>query len=1029
MDMAAGQAIALDSSNNTLFTDVFSGIEEVWGTEYNDTIYGSTTSRELGGEGGDDSLVGGENSDFTERFSGGAGNDTMDGGSFDGDSPGNQVNYEEYDGGNGVSVSVNYTYSGGSGTYSSSATDTFGDSDTLKNIDQFYLSDNADQITITIDDQDDGSDMRWYVWGNEGADTITGTAGENVWAMYLDDDGGVSADLSAGTVVDGWGNTDVLSNIEAVSGSSFSDALTGSSDNDGFFGTGSDDTIDGGGGDYDWLSYGWVGYNTSVWKVMIDLDSGQAIGYDGIDAAQFTDSFSNIEIALGTEGDDTILGSSTSRILDGEGGNDSLVGGVNSGFGETLIGGEGDDTLDGGNWEMKNARNYADYSDDSSGIDLFIDYTWSGGSDSYYGEVTDGWGNTDTLDNIDRIIGSDYADNFSIQINDYDGDLTTRFYVWGGDGADTITGTSGERVRVMYNDADGAVDIDLLAGQANDDGFGNIDVLTNINAVGGSDYNDVIAGSTNNEGFFASLGNDTIDGDDGDWDWVVYDSFYDDDSDLQGGVDIDLSAGTAKAYNSSSTLTFTDSLSNIEGAYGSSYNDTITGSSTTRELGGEGGDDYIVGNSQNANSFTEYLNGGEGDDTIDGGNFSDDNSYRANNQIEYDWSDTGAGVDVDIDYTRSGGTSTYTGTAIDPYGDTDTLIDIDRFNLTSYDDSISITVDDQDGDSNIRWYIYSTDGSDDYTGTLGERVRLLYLDDPGNVTVDLSAGTATDGWGNTDSLTTIPQVSGSNDGNDTLIGSSADEGLIGSLGSDSMDGGDGYDWTDYSWISIGDDDFSYVEIDLATNDAKGYDSTSTLIFTDTLENFEEAWGSSGNDYVAGDANDNYIGGNDGNDTLNGGAGGMDTLRGDWNGSGQDTFQIIDSSTYDVIADFSFTDSDIIQIDETQLGFTAYGYNEFTQASSASQVYAMDYQVIAVTDYASSDWSDVSSVLNSSLYYVDAYDQESYFIVSNNEDSRAYYWEGDTNSDSAVSDSELHLGVEMDGIADLGDMTDAHVEIV
>ena len=46
---------------------------------------------------------------------------------------------------------------------------------------------------------------------------------------------------------------------------------------------------------------------------MIDLANGETIGYDNGDSQQFSDTFSNIEQGWGSTGNDTILGSTTSR--------------------------------------------------------------------------------------------------------------------------------------------------------------------------------------------------------------------------------------------------------------------------------------------------------------------------------------------------------------------------------------------------------------------------------------------------------------------------------------------------------------------------------------------------------------------------------------------------------------------------------------------------------------------------------------------------------------------------------------------
>ncbi|MDZ7665896.1 MAG: hypothetical protein U5K27_11325 [Desulfotignum sp.] len=76
----------------------------------------------------------------------------------------------------------------------------------------------------------------------------------------------------------------------------------------------------------------------------------------------------------------------------------------------------------------------------------------------------------------------------------------------------------------------------------------------------------------------------------------------------------------------------------------------------------------------------------------------------------------------------------------------------------------------------------------------------MYLDDPGDVTVDLGRQELQqmDG-GISDTLNDIHVASGSHFGNDTLTGSSATTGFLGTRGDDMISGVDGY----YNWISYG----------------------------------------------------------------------------------------------------------------------------------------------------------------------------------------------------------------------------------
>ncbi|MCG8620330.1 MAG: hypothetical protein MI802_29265, partial [Desulfobacterales bacterium] len=1051
VDLGAGTVTGYDTDDNELFVDTLVGIENVIGGEYDDSILGDASANRLEGDPGNDTLDGAGGADTisgntgNDTIIGGDGNDSLDGGDgidtlvggegddyIDGGNwqMKNARNYVDYsDDPAAIDLTIDYTWSGGNASYFGEVTDGWNNTDTLNDIDRIFGSGHDDNFSIQINDYDGDLTTRFYVWTGDGADTVTGTAGERVRVMYSDVENAVNVNLADGEASnDGYGNVDILTDIQAVGGSDFNDTLTGSTNGEGFFGSLGNDTIDGGDGS-EWIVYDSFYSDDSDLQggVELDFSVGTAKAYDSSDNLTFTDTISNIESGYGSAYNDTIIGGSNTTELGGEGGDDSIVGNTTNGdsFTEYFQADEGNDTIDGGNFGDF-ARNRLDFSwnDTGTGVSVDIDYTHSNGSGTYTGTATDQYGDTDTLYDLDRFYLTDYADQVTITVDDQDDGSDTRWYIWGNDGADTLTGTGGERVRAMYLDDPGGVNIDLSTGTAID-GWGNTDTLSDINTVSGSAHEDTLTGSSDTDGFFGSLSDDTIDGGANDYDWLSY-GWIDYNSTVE-KVMIDLANGEAVGYDSSDTAQFTDSFSNIEQGWGTDGNDTILGSTTSRYLGGEEGDDSLVGGENSG--FTEIFIGGEGYDTIDGGSFNADGHSR--NKVDYGWEDGGNGVMVDINYYYSGGSGSYSGSATDTYGGEDALIDIDRFNLAEHNDTITITIDDYDDAANNRWHIYGNDGADSITGTAGERVRVFHLDDPGGVTVDLAAGTAVDGWGNTDTLVDIYAASGANDYDDSVTGSSSDDLIIGSTGSDTLDGGAGSDMVDYSWLDGNDSDGLWnVDIDMDANETKGYDVDGNVLFTDTLSNFEQAGGTyQGSDIITGDANDNFIEGYGGDDTLSGGSGGTDTLMGE---DGSDVFKLVDSSTYDVIYDFSYTDNDLVEIDETAMGQTAFGANEFSQASSGTgdQVNPGDYKVVGVTDLASSDFSDVANVIDAALESVGGADQETYFVVSNGQDARGYYWEGDTvEVDGAVNESELNFGSYFVGLDNIDDMTDAHVDVV
>jgi Ca2+-binding RTX toxin-like protein len=143
------------------------------------------------------------------------------------------------------------------------------------------------------------------------------------------------------------------------------------------------------------------------------------------------------------------------------------------------------------------------------------------------------------------------------------------------------------------------VDLRLPNGQVRD-GLGGIDTLIGIEAIGGSQYDDVMVGSDDmtfgkQESFAGGKGNDTIDGGGG-YDEVSYNY-----GSPTTGVNVNLAIGTAQ-----DGFGTTDTLYNMEGVEGSDLNDTIVGSAADNRLDGRGGDDMIDGGA--GNDWVEYNN-------------------------------------------------------------------------------------------------------------------------------------------------------------------------------------------------------------------------------------------------------------------------------------------------------------------------------------------------------------------------------------------------------------------------------------
>ena len=155
---------------------------------------------------------------------------------------------------------------------------------------------------------------------------------------YQFDPAGITATLTSTdgnwTVLDGFGGTDTLLEIEAIEGSDFDDVLTGGDGFQRFRPRNGADDIDGGGGSTDEVDYRFSGGDRGV---VADLSAGSAT-----DTFGNTDTLANIERLRGSAFDDELTGDSGANRLRGEEGNDVLVGKAGA---DELIGGDGQDVF------------------------------------------------------------------------------------------------------------------------------------------------------------------------------------------------------------------------------------------------------------------------------------------------------------------------------------------------------------------------------------------------------------------------------------------------------------------------------------------------------------------------------------------------------------------------------------------------------------------------------------------------------------------------------------------------------------
>ena len=396
--------------------------------------------------------------------------------------------------------------------------------------------------------------------------------------------GGVNVDLGAGRVSnDGYGGVDTFTGDipRDVQGSEFSDVIRGSDRAETFVGRAGNDRIDGGGG-WDRLRFSSSSRFAAYFNaqdVEVDLDAGTATGtWNG---APFSYSISNIEVVWGGTGNDVIRGAMES--VEGSPGDDRIV--------------FTDGNTYGGVTYFRLAGN---------GIRATLD------SAANRATVDKGSAGTDTIEGIADLIrwegagfgldGTSSNDVFNLTLG-----ARQWMQVGGAAGNDTfnidVPADGQGQVRLNYRGSPAGIHVDLGAGTARNDGYGDTDTIHGrVWEVRGSDFTDTIIGSGNNESFIGRKGNDTIDGGGG-WDRLRFDRSCCAISNLV----VDLAAGTAKGtWNGDG---FSYRISNIEEIRGGSGDDDLRGNAGNNRLRGYAGDDT--------------LEGGAGDDRLYGGNGND----------------------------------------------------------------------------------------------------------------------------------------------------------------------------------------------------------------------------------------------------------------------------------------------------------------------------------------------------------------------------------------------------------------------
>ena len=203
------------------------------------------------------------------------------------------------------------------------------------------------------------------------------------------------------------------------------------------------------------------------------------------------------------------------------------------------------------------------------------------------------------------------------------------------------------------------------------------------------------------------------------------------------------------------------------------------------------------------------LKAGPGMIPLDGGMGSDTVSYNEV-VIEQDDPDPNTGVTVDL--------GTLPLPRIPLRDGMDTLTEVENLIGSDYDDILS-----GDDAANI---LFGGGGDDVLAGNGGDdqivggdgRDTASYAGDAAGVDANLFDGTATDGSGDTDSLSEIENIIGSAH-EDTLVGDDQDNVLEGGAGDDRIDGGEGADTVSYAHVQD-DGSTTGVTVDLGQVDAQ-----------------------------------------------------------------------------------------------------------------------------------------------------------------------------------------------------------------
>ena len=595
------------------------------------------------------------------------------------------------------------------------------------------------------------------------------------------------------------------------------------------------------------------------------------------ESAETVARYNNAVVVIGSDGNDTVNGTSENEIIWSGDGNDT----INASSGnDTIFGGSGNDKISAG------AGNDIIYGEDGSD-----NINADAGDDIVYGG--DGDDNINAGAGDDLIYGEEGNDTVS---GDAGNDV-----IYGGNGNDTLSGGAGDDV--LYGDKGDDI---LNGGEGNDALYGG----EGSDSLSGGTGDDILYGGKGRDTYYinADHGNDVIYDSEGlsalifgdeisadDYTLSVdinngivlthietgetislpdfinvpenYDFVFDGDSKILGGGD---SRQVIEGTDGDDTITAGDGFNIIRGGagddtitggdnlnfiYGGEGNDTITGGNGTNIIRGEDGDDTITdGNG------SSHLDGGNGNDVINAGGGNDVvlGGAGADKLYGEDGDDVIAGNDGNDEiYGGNGDDTVYADEGNDfvrGEDGNDSLFGGDGDD-TLYGDDGDDYLEAGNGNDNL----YGGAGNDVFVG--GEGVNNMYGDD-GDDVFHGSNG--------------INNMYGG-DGDDNFTGGELADLIMGGSGNDTMNGGNGNNrmfGEDGDDAIYGGNDDDYIEGGEGDDSLYGGNGINTI------------YGGDGNDIIYDGDNNSFLYGGDGDDQIRAG-GGSDVLDG---GAGNDFLQ-------------------------------------------------------------------------------------------------------------------------------------------